>query len=342
MMPFGLNGSKSFAIDLGNNNTLLTDKDRILLAEPSYIVFNDNQSIKAVGEEAYSIFEKSHEALHPVKPLRGGVIADYQSAGKMIRSLVDKVYGNGFFNRGFDTIITGVPYHTTLVERRAFRDALDQFNPRKTNMLFEPLAAAIGMDLNIREPEGKFIVDIGGGITEMVVISLSGVAAFQSLKVAGDTFDEAIRDYFRKHHNLLIGIRTAEQIKKMIGGVHHNIQVIPSPVKVKGKSLAEGIPMSVEVSYQELVYVLDKPFAEIEAGILHTLQHCPPELSADIYQTGIYVTGGSALLKGLQERLHKSTSLPIHIDTHPLTSVSKGISKALRDQKYYQGVLIEA
>lgn len=342
MLPFGLHSAKSFAIDLGNTNTLLTDKDKILLSEPSYIVFNDNQSVKAVGEEAYCIFEKSHQALHPVKPLRGGVIADYQSAGKMIRSLVDKVYGKNFLSRGFDTIITGVPFHTTMVERRAFKDALDQFNPRKINLLFEPLAAAIGMDMNICEPEGKFIVDIGGGITEMVVISLSGVAAFQSMKVAGDTFDETIRDYFRKEYNLLIGIRTAELVKKSIGGVYVDVGIVPPSIIVKGKSLAAGIPMSVEVTYHELVHVLDKPFSEIENGIIQTLQQCPPELAADIYETGIHVTGGSALLKGLKQRLEKNISLPVHIDENPLTSVSTGISKALRNPKKYQSVLIEA
>lgn len=342
MLPFGLHSAKSFAIDLGNNNTLLTDKDKILLSEPSYIVFNENHSIKAVGEEAYCIYEKSHQALHPVKPLRGGVIADYQSAGKMIRTLVDKVYGNNFLSRGFDTIITGVPFHTTMVERRAFKDALDQFNPRRTNLLFEPLAAAIGMGMNIGEPEGKFIVDIGGGITEMVVISLSGVAAFQSIKIAGDTFDECIRDYFRKAHNLLIGIRTAEMVKKSIGGVYAEVGIVPPAILVRGKSLAEGIPMSVEVTYHELVHVLDKPFAEIENGILHTLQHCPPELASDIYETGIHVTGGSALLKGLKQRLEKNISLPVHIDANPLTSVSTGISKALRNPRQYQSVLIEA
>lgn len=334
--------ARSFAIDLGNNNTLLTDKEKILLSEPSYIVFHENQSIKAVGEEAYCMYEKSHKDLHTVKPLRGGVIADYQSAGKMIRSLVDKVYNTGFLSKGFDTIITGVPYHTTMVERRAFRDALSQFNARKVNLLFEPLAAAIGMDLNIREPEGKLLVDIGGGITEVVVISLSGVASFQSLKVAGDSFDEAIRDHFRKEYNLLIGLRTAELVKKTIGGVFRNLKNVPAPLLVKGKSMAEGIPMSREVSYGELVHILDKPFAEIEAGIIHTLQHCPPELAADIYQSGIYVTGGSAMLHGVKERLEKTTSLPVHIDSHPLTSVTRGISKALRDPKHFQGVLIEA
>lgn len=342
MLPFSFSGSKSFAIDLGNNNTLLTDKERILLSEPSYIVFNDNHSVKAVGEEAYNIFEKNHTALHPVKPLRGGVIADYQSAGKMVRSLVDKVYGTGFLSKGFDTIITGVPFHTTQVERRAFRDALEQFNSRKTSMLYEPLAAAIGMGLNIREPEGKLLVDIGGGITEIVVISLSGVAAFQSMKVAGDTFDEAIRDYFRKEHSLLLGARTAELVKKKLGGVYLNAKNTPAPIEVKGKSLEYGIPQSIEVAYAELVQVLDKPFAEIEAGIIHTLQHCPPELAADIYQSGIFVTGGGALLHGLKERLEKNISLPVHIDTNPLTSVSKGICKALRDPKHYQGVLMEA
>ncbi len=340
MMNFNFSKSKSFAIDLGNNNTLLTDKDKLLLSEPSYIVLNENSSVNAVGEAAYNIFEKSHEALHPIKPLRGGVIADYQSADKMIRSLVDKVYTKHFWQSGFDTIITGVPYHTTLVERRAFREALDQFNARKTLMLYEPLAAAIGMGLNIREPEGKLIVDIGGGITEVVIISLSGVAAFQSLKVAGDTFDEAIRDYFRREHNLLIGIRTAEQVKKTIGGVYHEIDNVPDPISVRGKSLEEGIPVSKKISYHEIVNVLSKLFDEVEAGIIHTLQHCPPELASDIYDSGIYLTGGGALLHGIKERLENSISLPVHIDEHALLSVSKGISTALRNQKQFQGVFM--
>ncbi len=340
MMNFNFSKSKSFAIDLGNNNTLLTDKDKLLLSEPSYIVLNENSTVNAVGEAAYNIFEKSHEALHPIKPLRGGVIADYQSADKMIRSLVDKVYTKHFWQSGFDTIITGVPYHTTLVERRAFREALDQFNARKTLMLYEPLAAAIGMGLNIREPEGKLIVDIGGGITEVVIVSLSGVAAFQSLKVAGDTFDEAIRDYFRREHNLLIGIRTAEQVKKTIGGVYHEIENVPDPIYVRGKSLEEGIPVSKKVSYHEIVNVLSKPFDEIEAGIIHTLQQCPPELASDIYSSGIYLTGGGALLHGIKERLEKSISLPVHIDEYALLSVSKGISTALRNPKQFQSVLM--
>lgn len=339
-MNFSFGKSKSFALDLGNNNTVLTDTERVLLSEPSYIVLNKNQSVNAVGEAAYNIFEKSHEALHPIKPLRGGVIADYQSADKMLRMLVDKVYTKHFLPTGFNTIITGVPYHTTLVERRAFRDALEQFNASRTLMLYEPLAAAIGMGLNIREPEGKLIVDIGGGITEVVIISLSGVAAFQSMKVAGDTFDDAIRDYLRREYNLLIGIRTAEQVKKIIGGVLHTVESIPGNISVRGKSLAEGIPMSKEISYAEIVDVLDKPFAEIEAGIIHTLQHCPPELAADIYSTGIHVTGGGALLHGLKERLEKTISLPVHIDENALLSVSKGIAEALRNPKQFQGVLI--
>jgi len=339
-MNFGFGKSKSFALDLGNNNTVLTDTERILLSEPSYIVLNENQSVNAVGEAAYNIYEKSHEALHPIKPLRGGVIADYQSADKMIRSLVDKVYTKRFWQGGFDTIITGVPFQTTAVERRAFRETLDQFNARKTLMLYEPLAAAVGMGLNIREPQGKLIVDIGGGITEVVVISLSGVTTFQSLKVAGDSFDEAIRDHFRKEHNLLIGIRTAEQLKKAIGGVHPKIENAPQNIFVRGKSIAEGIPVRREVSYAEMVNVLTKPFLEIEAGIINTLQHCPPELAADIYSSGIYLTGGGSLLLGIKERLEKTISLPVHIDPNALTSVSKGIATALSDQKKFKSVLM--
>jgi rod shape-determining protein MreB and related proteins len=181
--------SESFAIDLGNNNTLLTDNQHILLSQPSFIVFDEvKRTVKAVGEEAYNIFEKNHEQLKPVKPLRWGVIADFNSAAVMIKQLVNRIYKNKNWPGGFRHIVSGVPLSTTEVERRALRDALDQFGARKTYLLVEPLAAAIGMSLNIREPEGKMIIDIGGGITEIVVISLSGIAVSRSVKVAGDVF----------------------------------------------------------------------------------------------------------------------------------------------------------
>lgn len=333
--------SKSFAIDLGNNNTLLTDDQQILLSQPSYIVFDEaKRSVRAVGDAAYDIFEKNHDQLKPVKPLRWGVIADYESASLMINHLVGQVYKKSWLS-SFNHIISGVPLCTTEVERRALRDALDQFHSRKTQLVFEPLAAAIGMGLNIREPEGKMIVDIGGGITEIVVVSLSGVAVFQSIKVAGDSFTEEIQDHFRRNHNLAIGWKTAEQVKMTVGAASASLPDAPMPMWVKGKDIMEGIPVTRKVTYQELAMVLNKSIAAIEQSIIQTLEICPPELSADIYQNGIQLTGGSALLRGLRERLQRTVQLPVHLDEHPLLSVSKGISQALREPKKFQAVLFD-
>ncbi len=339
MLPFFEN--KSFAIDLGNNNTLLTDENQLLYSQPSYIVFDEEKhAVKAVGDEAYNIFEKNHDQLKPVKPLRWGVIADYDSASMMINKMVRQVYKKSILS-SFNHIISGVPLCSTEVERRALRGAIEQFNSSKTHLLFEPLAAAVGLGLNIREPEGKMIIDIGGGITEIVVISLSGVAVFQSIKVAGDSFTEEIQDHFRRVHNLTIGWKTAEQVKVQVGAATTSLVNPPAPMMVKGKDIMEGIPVTRKIDYQEIAYVLDKSLQAIEQSIIQTLEICPPELAADIYQNGIHLTGGSALLRGMRERLQKTTQLDVHLDKEPLLSVSKGISQALRDPKKFQSVLFE-
>jgi rod shape-determining protein MreB and related proteins len=332
---------KSFAIDIGNNNTLVSNGQSILLAEPSYIVINEkSHSVKAVGGKAFEMFEKAPSDLRPVKPLKGGVIADHHSAEKMIYELVHQVFGKSYFS-GYHNIVCGVPFNTTKVERRALRDVLDQFNSRKTYLLFEPLAAAIGMDLDIQKPEGKLVIDIGGGITEIVVVSLSGIAAFQSLKVAGDSFDEAIQDYFRRRYNFSIGKRTAERIKIHVGAVLTVLSHPPQSMRVMGKDLVTGIPVERTVGYQEVAMILEKSISAIEESIIQTLEKCPPELASDIYQSGIYVTGGGALLRGLKERLESSIKLKVNIDTDPLCSVSKGTSQVLQNPIRFRSVLIE-
>ncbi len=337
---WGLTSSKNLAIDLGNNNTLITDQSSILLSQPSFMVVNEESNkVEAVGDKAYEMLEKTHSHLKPIKPLKGGVISDGESAKKMLRELVSRVDRPSLFGRGYNYLLSGVPYDTTPVEKRALRDALDQFSARNTNLIYEPLAAAMGMGLNIQEPEGKLIVDIGGGITEVVVISLSGIAAFQSLRVAGDAMDEEIQDYFRRAYNMSIGLKTAEQVKKKIGCVFAPVAT-DETVLVKGKDLMEGIPVSRKISQQELTKVLERPFKQIEECIHQSLEVCPPELSSDIYQSGIYVTGGSAQLKGVKERLSKIFKLQINIDPEALLSVSKGIGKILGDPQKHKAVLI--
>lgn len=337
---FKLFHNHSFAIDLGNNNTIISDESGPLLAQPSYIVFNTAKRVKAIGDDAYAMFEKTHEELTPVKPLKGGVIADVESATRMIQEMVKQVYRKRNFLSGFDHVISGVPYNTTEVERRALRDALEQINSRKSHLLYEPLAAALGMGLTIREPQGKLVIDIGGGITEIVVISLSGVAAFQSVKVAGDTFDGNIQDHFRRQYNIAIGLKTAEQVKIQVGAVTDKLIDPPQPMLVKGKDLISGIPVTRKVDHTEVVHILEKSFRQIETAIVQTLETCPPELAADIHETGIHVTGGGALLRGLQSRLEKHIKLKVMLDKHPLRSVSKGISHTLASPHKFKSILI--
>jgi rod shape-determining protein MreB len=341
MMSFNFFNKKSLAIDLGNTNTLVRDQHRLLVSEPSCIVFDTNSNaVKAVGEKAYSMFEKNHDTLKPVKPLKGGVIADYHSACSMIRELIKQANSNGKFFRGYENLISGIPYSTTEVERKALRDALDQFNTNHTYLVYEPIAAALGIGLDIREPDGKMVIDIGGGITEIVVISLSGIAAFQSIKIAGDTFDEAIQDHFRRNYNIAIGLRTAEQIKIQVGAVLNDLTDPPAPMVVKGKHLVEGIPVTRKVDHVEIASILNKSINSIETAIVQTLEVCPPELAADIYENGIHITGGNAYLRGLKERFQSKLNLPVHIDTEALESVSKGIATMLQDTKKYQSVLM--
>jgi rod shape-determining protein MreB len=341
-MSFSFFRNKSFAIDLGNNNTLVSDSNKILVSQPSYIAFDtESNKVRAVGTDAFNMFEKNHVELKPVKPMKGGVIADYDSASKLIRELIGQANKSKSMLSGYDSIIGSIPYFTTEVERRALRDALDQFNAKNTYLLYQPLAAALGLGLDIEEPDGKMVIDIGGGITEIVIISLSGIAAFQSLKIAGDTFDEAIQDHFRRNYNMGIGLRTAEQIKINVGAVIENIDNVPEPMVVKGKDIVHGIPVTRIIDHREVVGILEKSISSIEHSIVQTLEHCPPELSADIYENGIHITGGNAQLRGLRERLQSKISLPVHIDDEALLSVSKGIARVLANQKRYRSVLMQ-
>lgn len=341
MVKFDFMRKKSFAIDLGNTNTLVWDVDRVLVDQPSYIVLDSSRTlVKAVGTQAYRMFEKSPVEYRPVKPMQGGVIADYDSAAKMLQALMLQAYGEKSVLNGYGNVISGVPYSTTHVERRALLNALETLHARNTSLIFEPLAAALGMGLNIQEPDGKLVIDIGGGITEIVVISLSGIACFQSIKVAGDSMDETIRHYFRKEYNMAIGIKTAEQVKINVGAVLKELENPPPPMAVKGKEMLIGLPIIRTVDHVEISEVLEKSISAIELGIIQTLETCPPELASDIYGNGIFITGGNALLRGLRERLERKLRLSVNIDTDPLLSVSKGVAMVLREPKKYRSILI--
>jgi rod shape-determining protein MreB and related proteins len=341
MVNFRLVKKKSFGIDLGNNNTIVSDHEKILVDQPSYIVLDDLKGrVRAVGNEAYDMFEKTHNLLRPVKPMKGGVIADHTSATKMLSALMQEAYGNRSILSGYEKIITGVPYSTTEVEKRALRAALEQFNANTIHLIHEPIAAAIGIGLNIAEPDGKMVVDIGGGITEIVVISLSGIASFQSIKIAGDTMDEEIQHYFRKKYNMAIGLKTAEQVKIQVGAAMELFADVPQSMTVKGKDMVRGIPVTRQIGHEEVAGILDKSISAIELGILQTLETCPPELAADIYGNGVYLTGGNAFIRGLKERLQRKIQLTVHVDPAALQSVSKGVAATLRDTRRYKPVLL--
>lgn len=341
MNNFGITGKANIAIDLGNSNTILTNKANKPFSHPSFVVLNDaNKSVRAVGKEAYEMMGKTNESMKVIKPLRGGVINDFDSASKMLRTLINLYHPRQALFGRFDHLISGVPFSTTEVERRALRDTLSQFNTSKTYLLYEPLAAAIGMGINIQEPEGKFVVDIGGGITEVVVISLSGIVNFNSIRIAGDTFDDDIQDYFRRNHKIEISLNMAEQIKINAGAAMELKHDVPEPFYVVGKDAVFGVPKGLFVDHKEVAHILNSSISKIEQIILQTLEEAPPELAGDIYESGIFLTGGSSLLRGFRERLEKKTKLPVHQDMDALLSVTKGITTVINNPAKYKPVLI--
>jgi rod shape-determining protein MreB len=330
----------SVAIDLGNNNTIVTDKGNNPYSQPSFIVFNEkNQSVKAVGKEAYEMSGRTHQDLKVVKPMKGGVIKDFNSASMMLQQLVSNAYPGKTFFRSFDHIICGVPFTTTEVERRALRDVLSQFSAANIYLLFEPIAAAIGLGMDIKAPEGRFIVDIGGGITEAVVISLSGIVTSGSSRIAGDAFDLEIQEYIRKHHKLDISLSIAERAKICSGAACGLEQDIPESYYVVGKDTITGIPKGIWIDHLEIAEILDSSINKIEQLILQILEECPPELASDIYDSGITITGGGSLLRGMKERLQTRIKLPVNADEDALLSVSRGISAVLKNPENYRTVL---
>lgn len=333
--------SRNFALDLGNNNTLICDNSRILIEQPSVIVFNDRSKlVKATGIEAYKMQGKINGSMKAVKPLKSGVIADFGSASQMVKAFVRQAFTNRMPFFGFGFILSAIPFATTEVEKRALRDAIGQFKSQKSFLIYEPVAAAIGNDLDIREPDGKLLMDIGGGITEIVAISLSGIVTSQSLSTAGDTFDEDIQEYFRKNHNMGVSLATAEQIKIQTGAALETIRTEPEPYTVIGKDLITGIPRPIVINHQEVAQILEKSVSRIEQALIKVLEECPPEIAGDIYENGIHLTGGGSLLRGLRERLEKKIKLPVHADPNALHAVSRGIAKVLQQPDKYKAVLI--
>jgi len=299
--------TESIAIDLGTANTLIIHNDKVVVDSPSIVAIDKKtEKIIAVGTEASLMQGKTHENIKTVRPLKDGVIADFNASEQMISLLISSIPSlkKRFFTPALKMVIC-IPSGITEVEMRAVRESAERVNGKEVYLIHEPMAAAIGIGVDIMQPKGNMIVDIGGGTTEIAVIALSGIVCDKSVKVAGDVFTGDIIYYMRTQHNLFIGERTAEKIKITIGSASEELESPPDDISVQGRDLLTGKPKEALISYREIAKALDKSIIRIEDSVMETLSQTPPELAADIYNTGIYLAGGGSMLRGLDKRLSK-------------------------------------
>lgn len=329
--------TQEIAIDLGTANTLIIYNDKVVVDEPS-IVAKDRSTDKviAIGRMAQQMHGKTHENIKTIRPLKDGVIADFQAAEAMIRGMIKMIKpGRSFFTPSLRMVIC-IPSGITEVEKRAVRDSAEHAGAKDVYLIHEPMAAAIGIGIDVEEPMGNMIIDIGGGTSEIAVIALGGIVCDKNIRVAGDEFTSDIEEYMRRQHNILIGERTAEQIKIEVGAALPELDDPPEDFAVRGRDLMTGIPKEISVSSAEIAHALDKSISKIEEAILSALEQTPPELSADIYRTGIYLAGGGSMLRGLDKRISMKTKLPVHIAEDPLRAVARGTGIALKNIGRYQ------
>lgn len=326
--------TQELAIDLGTANTLIYSNDKLLLNEPSIVAFDKSTGKPiAFGKEAALMHQKTHPHINTIRPLRDGVIADFHAAEQMIRGFIRMINPKNRLFTPSLKIVVCIPSGSTEVEVRAVRDSAEHAGGRDVYLIQEPMAAAMGAGLDVYAPSGNMVVDIGGGTTEIAVIALGGIVTDLSIRVAGDLFTNEIQQYMRQQHNIKVGEPTAEAIKIKIGAAMADLDETPEPYIVRGPNLMTALPVEVSVTSQEIAHCLDKSIAKIEASILAILEQTPPELYADIVQKGIYLTGGGALLKGLDKRLFEKINIPFHVADDPLKSVAKGTAMALKNTK---------
>ncbi|MDI6804101.1 MAG: rod shape-determining protein [Bacteroidota bacterium] len=330
--------SADLAIDLGTANTLIFMKGKgVVLNEPSIVAFDRNtKKIVAIGNEAREMLGRTHRDIRTIRPMRDGVIADFEIAEGMLREFIKKIHSSWLPSR---RIVICVPSGVTEVEKRAVRDSAEHAGAKEVHLLAEPMAAAIGVGLDVDAPVGNMIVDIGGGTTEIAVIALSGIVNEESVRIAGDEMNNAIIQFFKKNHNILIGERTAEAIKCEVGSAMPLEEEIT--IQVKGRDLVNGIPKTTDGSSVEIREALNESVQQIVDAVKLTLERTQPELAADILDRGIMLSGGGALLKGLDERIRLETSLPVHVCEDPLTAVVRGTGKVLENLNHYSRVLIK-
>lgn len=335
--------TEDIAIDLGTANTLIIHNDKVVVDSPS-IVARDRLTGKiiAVGKEASMMQGKTHENIKTVRPLKDGVIADFDASEQMISMFIKEIPAlkKRLFTPSLRMVIC-IPSGITEVEMRAVKDSAERVNGKEVYLIHEPMAAAIGIGVDIMQPKGNMIVDIGGGTTEIAVIALGGIVCDKSVKIAGDVFTNDIIYFMRTQHNLFIGERTAEKIKIQIGSATEDLETAPEDMSVQGRDLLTGKPKQVEISFREIAKALDKSILRIEDAVMETLSQTPPELAADIYNTGIYLAGGGSMLRGLDKRLSQKTDLPVYIAEDPLRAIVRGTGITLKDLERYKAVLLK-
>ena len=330
------------AIDLGTANTLIIHNDKVVVDAPSIVAMDRTTgAFLAVGETAMQMHGKTHDNIRTIRPLKDGVIADFVASEHMIRELIKSIPGltGRLFAPSLRMVIC-IPSGITEVEKRAVKDSAEHANAKEVYLIHEPMAAAIGIGVDVLEPKGNMIIDIGGGTTEIAVLALGGIVCDESIKVAGDVFTNDIVYYMRTQHNLSIGERMAEQIKIQIGSAIESLPDGPEDMAVQGRDLLSGKPKSITISYREVARALDKSILRIEDSVMKALANTPPELSADIYNSGIYMAGGGSLLRGLDQRISMKTDLPVYVAEDPLRAVVRGTGIALKNIEKYKTLLM--
>lgn len=333
--------TEEIAIDLGTANTLIVHNDKVVVDAPSIVAMNrQTNKIIAVGHEARLMQGKTHDNIKTIRPLKDGVIADFEASEFMIREMIKSIPAlkKRLFPPSLRMVIC-IPSGITEVEKRAVRDSAEHANAKEVFLIYEPMAAAVGIGVDVLEPKGNMIIDIGGGTTEIAVLALGGIVFDKSIKVAGDVFTNDIIFYLRSNHNLYVGDRTAEQIKIQVGAALDDLPNPPDDYKVQGRDLLTGKPKEITVNYKEIAHALEKSILRIEDAIMETLGNTPPELAADIYNSGIYMAGGGSMLRGLDKRISTKTDLPVYVAEDPLRAVVRGTGIALKNIEKYRALL---